>query len=194
MILYELLSGEMPHDLTNTSLPEAARLVQESGITRLGTHDRTLRGDIETIVAKSLEKEPERRYASASELANDIRHYLSDQPIVARPPSAIYQLRKFARRHRALATAGVIAFLAMASATIVASLYAIRTERANIEAQRQTDIAAAINRFLNEDLLAAVAPSASRESGRGRDVMMADVLTEAARRIDAASASGGQLG
>lgn len=193
VILYELLSGKMPHDLTNTSLPEAARLVQESGITRLGTLDRTLRGDVETIVAKALEKDPARRYASASELAADIRHYLSDQPIVARPPSAIYQLRKFARRHRAFATATVIAVLAMASATIVASVYAIRTQRANKESQRQTEIAAAINRFLNEDLLAAVAPSSSREAGRGRDVLMADVLAEAARRIDLASTPGGAL-
>lgn len=193
VILYELLSGAMPHDLTNTTLPEAARLVQETGITRLGAHDRTLRGDIETIVAKALEKEPERRYSTASELAADIRRYLSDQPIIARPPSAIYQLGKFARRHRAVAAAGIIAFLAMASATVVASVYAIRTDRANKEAQRQTEIAAAINRFLNEDLLAAVSPSASREAGRGRDVAMADVLAEAARRIETASASGGAL-
>jgi len=193
VILYELLSGQMPHDLSNTSLPEAARLVQETGITRLGTHDRSLRGDIETIVAKALEKEPERRYSSASELAADIRRFLSDQPIVARPPSAVYQLRKFARRHRAVAAAGIIAFLAMASATVVASVYAIRTDRANKEAQRQTEIAAAINRFLNEDLLAAVSPSASRDVGRGRDVAMADVLAEAARRIETASAPGGAL-
>lgn len=193
VILYQLLSGKMPHDLSSTSLPEAARVVQDSNITRLGTHDRSLRGDIETIVAKALEKDPARRYASASELAIDIRHYLADQPIVARPPSAMYQLRKFARRHRAFAAAAVIAFVAMAGATVVASVYAIRTERANREARRQTDIAAAINRFLNEDLLAAVSPDASSAAGRGRDVRMADVLAEAARRIETASAASGAL-
>ena len=52
-------------------------------------------------VAKSLEKEKSRRYASAAELASDIRHYLSDEPIVARPASTIYQLKKFAKRNKA---------------------------------------------------------------------------------------------
>ena len=64
----------------------------------LATLNRAYRGDIETIVAKALEKDKARRYSSANALAADIRRYLDDQPIAARPPSARYQLRKFARR------------------------------------------------------------------------------------------------
>jgi len=70
------------------------------------------RGDIETIVAKALEKE--RRYGSAAELAQDIRRYLEDKPIVARPPSTTYQLQKFAQRHKALVTNLAAAFLTLA--------------------------------------------------------------------------------
>lgn len=205
VILYEMLSGSLPHDLTKRSLPDAARVVQESSIPRLGTRDRTLRGDVETIVAKALEKDPERRYASASELAADIRRYLADQPIIARPTSAVYQLRKFASRHRAAAISAIAIGLTLIGATIFSSIYAIRAERARVEAvrvgeeadrarkeaERQADIADAINEFLNKDLLASVAPTGSGRAGRGKDVRMSEVLNEATRRIDAAGQPGG---
>ncbi len=193
VILFELLSGKLPHDLTSCSLPEAARLVQQSDIPRLGSIERTFRGDIETIVDKAVEKDPARRYQSMSELAADIRRFLSHQPIVARPASAIYQLKKFARRHTAATAACLVILLALAGATVVSSVYAVRSERAREATQRQADIAAAINRFLNDDLLASVVPSASRDAGRGRDVHMIEVLDEAARRIESACQPGGDF-
>jgi eukaryotic-like serine/threonine-protein kinase len=58
--------------------------------------------DIETIVLKALEKEPERRYLSAAAMAEDVTRYLTNQPIPARPPSALYQFRKLIARHKAL--------------------------------------------------------------------------------------------
>jgi hypothetical protein len=95
-------------------VPQAAEVIREREPYRIGSIDARYRGDVETILAKALEKEPGRRYASAAELADDIRRHLRHEPIRARPPSALYQFGKFARRHRALVggVAGVIAALA----------------------------------------------------------------------------------
>lgn len=78
---------------------------------RIGLINRALRGDIETIVAKAMEKDKQRRYAAACDLAEDLRRYLGDEPILARPASALYQLGKLARRHRT-AMAGLEVWLA----------------------------------------------------------------------------------
>src|SRR5215472_15404674 len=86
----------------------------------LSSVSRSYRGDIETIVAKALEKDKARRYTSAADLAGDIRRYLNDEPITARPPSTAYQLQKFARRNRALVT-GVAAVFVVLAGGIVAS-------------------------------------------------------------------------
>lgn len=102
VVLYELLTGRLPYDVRNCPIPEAARIIRDEEPSRLSSVSPAYRGDIETIVQKALEKDRERRYASATELAADIRRYLSDEPIVARPASALYQLRKFAKRHTVL--------------------------------------------------------------------------------------------
>lgn len=107
VICYELLAGRLPYDLRNRPLPEAVRIIQEVDPSRLSSIHRGYRGDIETIVGKALEKHKGRRYPSAGEMAADIRRFLADQPLVARPASAFYQLRKFARRNKAL-VGGVI--------------------------------------------------------------------------------------
>jgi hypothetical protein len=83
---------------------------------------RQYRGDIETIVAKALEKDKGRQYASAAALTSDIQRYLNDEPIAARPASAAYQVRKFPRRHRAL-VGEVAAVFVVLVAGIVASLW-----------------------------------------------------------------------
>jgi WD40 repeat protein/predicted Ser/Thr protein kinase len=111
VILFELLAHALPHQLTNRPLAEAARLILEQDAPRLGSINPELRGDVETIVGKALEKDPARRYPSAAELAADLRRWLAHEPIQARPPSALYHLRKFARRHKAL-VGGVVATVA----------------------------------------------------------------------------------
>jgi WD40 repeat protein len=116
---YELLTGRLPYEVGGKLIHEAVRVIREHDATRLGTVDRVYRGDVEIIFAKALEKEPERRYQSAEALAEDIRRHLGDEPIVARPASAFYQVRKFARRNRALTTGVAIAFVAMFTAMIV---------------------------------------------------------------------------
>src|SRR5260370_4181657 len=113
VMLFELLGNRLPYPLENLSLPEAARVIREQEPSRLGSLDPRLRGDVETIIARALVKDPARRYPSAAELAADIRRHLRDETIRARPPSALYQLGKFARRHKALVggVAGVMAAL-----------------------------------------------------------------------------------
>jgi predicted Ser/Thr protein kinase len=108
VILFELAAHRLPYRLEDRPLAPAARLILEEDPPRLGSIHRELSGDVETIVARALEKDPARRYSSAADLAADLRRWLAHKPILARPPSALYHLRKFARRHKALA-GGVVA-------------------------------------------------------------------------------------
>jgi tetratricopeptide (TPR) repeat protein/predicted Ser/Thr protein kinase len=117
VIAYELLTGRMPHDLRKKMIHEAARIIREEEPTRLSQFNRALRGDVETIIAKALEKDKSRRYQSAESFASDIRRCLRNEPIAARPASTWYQARKFARRNR-----GLVAGLAAAIVCIVAGL------------------------------------------------------------------------
>ena len=103
MILYELLTGRLPYTFEKVPPYEAVRRICEGPPPKPGTLDRTLRGDLETILLKSLVKEPSERYASVAALAADVRHYLNDEPIVARPPSWWYVARKRLIRHRVAA-------------------------------------------------------------------------------------------
>jgi len=130
VIVYELLAGRLPYDLRNKSLADSARVIREDDPTPLSSINRSYRGDIETIIGKSLEKEKARRYASASELASDIRRYLSDEPIVARPPSATYQVSKFARRNRILVGGIAAVILVLAAGATASTILAIRATRA----------------------------------------------------------------
>ena len=109
-ILFELLTGRLPHDLAGHPLPEAIRVIATEEPTTLSSVSTAYRGDVDTIVAKSLDKDPARRYQSAADFGADIRRYLDSKPIVARPASTIYQFSKFARRNKAL-VGGVVAVL-----------------------------------------------------------------------------------
>jgi len=84
VILYELLAGKLPYTLGH-KLHEAVITIREQKPTALGSVERNYRGDIETVVAKAMEREKGRRYSSAAELAADIRRHLKDEPIIARP-------------------------------------------------------------------------------------------------------------
>jgi WD40 repeat protein/predicted Ser/Thr protein kinase len=129
VVLFELLSGRLPHDPRGASLAEMARLICEAPAPRLGTLERGMRGDVETIVGKALEKEPERRYQSAAELADDLRRYLDGRPIAARDDSALYVLRKRLRRYRGALIAGSVAIGGLAVLSLVAFGEARRSEK-----------------------------------------------------------------
>jgi predicted Ser/Thr protein kinase len=130
VILYQLLAGRLPHDVRKRQLTEGVRIIREEEPSRLSMVNRMFRGDIETIAAKALSKEKERRYQSAADLASDIRRYLKDEPIVARPPTAAYQLRKFARRNRVLVAGVAATFVVLVVGVVVSSWQAVRATRA----------------------------------------------------------------
>ncbi|HPF38990.1 MAG TPA: protein kinase [Phycisphaerae bacterium] len=147
--LYEILSGRLPHDLRGKLIHEAARVVIEDEQTSLASIDRRLAGDIDTIVGKALEKDPTRRYQTADELGGDLRRFLCDEPISARPPTTAYQIRKFARRNRAFVTAAMIAVVSLLAATIASSWWALtanRAREAEIRERRAADASAALAR------------------------------------------------
>ena len=193
VICYELLTGRLPVDIFEKSIPQAARAILEEEPPLLSSVNRLFRGDIEAIVAKALEKNRVCRYQSASDFADDIRRHLSDQPIAARPMTTMYQLRKFARRNRALVASVTVAFASLTAGLIYVTQERDRAvqaealaeqrreeaDRQRVEAERQSAIARAVNDFLNDDLLAAVNPDEA-----GPDVTVREVLDKAAWSIE----------
>ena len=165
VILYELLSGRLPYDVSRRQLHEALQTIREEDPTALSSISRNYRGDIETIVGKALEKDKTRRYASAADLAADIQRYLNDEPITARPPSARYQLQKFARRHRALVAGAAAVFVVLAAGIVVSTSQAIRANRAGQAALAERDRAlqAEARSRVERDRAAAADQAATRE-------------------------------
>ncbi len=129
VIAYELLVGRSPHNLRGKIVPEAARIIKEDDPSLLGSIDRSLRGDIEAIVCQAMEKNPDRRYQSAEAFAADLTCFLNDEPILARPPGTLYQIRKFSRRHKMFVGGLAIAFLGLSCGLIVATLEAAKAGR-----------------------------------------------------------------
>jgi tetratricopeptide (TPR) repeat protein/predicted Ser/Thr protein kinase len=130
VILYELVCGRPPYDLGGKMLHEAVHVIREVDPVPLSSINRVLRGDVEIIVEKALEKDKTRRYASAAELAADIERHLRDEPIVARPASTIYQLKKFTRRNKALVFGLAAVFVVLVAGIVVSRWQAVRAVRA----------------------------------------------------------------
>ena len=141
VILYELLADQLPLSLDLLPIDAALRAIRFETPTRLSSHDPRLRGDLDVITRRAMEKDPARRYQSAAELAADIRRYLRNQPIEARPTSAIYALRKFARRHRPLVAAISAVMLTLALGAVVAILFAVEARRNHRIADRNAALA-----------------------------------------------------
>ncbi|TVQ51839.1 MAG: hypothetical protein EA377_11445, partial [Phycisphaerales bacterium] len=144
VVLYELLCEQLPYDLTKVAVYEAARVIRETRPARLSSFNRTLRGDIETIAFKALEKERERRYSNAADLGADISRYLKNEPITARPASLAYQFRTFARRNKPVVIGTAAVFLVLVVGLIVATTFYVRAEEARAIAEaREAEATAA---------------------------------------------------
>lgn len=178
VILYELLCGRLPHRLSDKTVPEAVRIIGQEDPDPPSSVDRGLRGDLQTIILKTLEKDRSRRYQSASELAADLRRYLSDEPIAARPPSRTYQLRKFASRNRGLVAGLCASAVLLAAGAAGVSWQAVRATRGWELAAAEYDNAIAVNEFLNQMLA-----SADPENALGREVTVREVLDESSRSV-----------
>ena len=188
VILYELLTGERPYSVESGSLMSALATICDEAPRALADGWRAtvrLDPDLSTIVATALEKEPDRRYASAAAFGDDIGRFLTSEPIQARPPSTMYQLRKLvARRKPLFATAAVALVLVVGAAIGMAVLY-VRSEAnltralsAEASAKREAATAGRTSEFL-VDLF----ESANPERSRGETLTAKDVMDEGARRV-----------
>jgi eukaryotic-like serine/threonine-protein kinase len=201
IVFYELLAGAAPLELREIALDEFLRRLRDeeppkpSNMVR--TQDpatstdvarkrqteplalaRQIRGDLDSIALKALEKDRSRRYGSPSEFAADIGRHLRNEAVLAVPPSAAYRARKFARRYRAALVTGAAFVLVL----IVAAGVSIRQ---SVRANRAAAVAEAVNDFLQNDLLAQA--SAATQSGpRAKpdpDLKVRTALDRAAARI-----------
>jgi serine/threonine protein kinase/tetratricopeptide (TPR) repeat protein len=155
VILYEMLAGRRPHDLSRLSMIDAARTVATEPAPRLadawcGT--KALDRDLETIVAKALEQEADRRYAGAGDLAADVGRYLASLPIVARPASRAYLTRKFVRRHRGLVTATAVVGAALVVGVAGTTWGLLNANRQRRLAEARTAELEEVARFQSEQL------------------------------------------
>ncbi|MHC5003994.1 MAG: serine/threonine-protein kinase [Planctomycetota bacterium] len=175
MVLYEVLCGRLPYDVTSVGLIEATRVIRETRPTPLSPTNSELKGDVETITFKALEKERDRRYQSAAELASDIRRYLGNQPILARPPSLVYQARLFARRHTALVAGASAGVIALAIGLVGTTLAMVRAQRAEAKAVREGAIANESLGFI-VDSLERLDPRLRAGELSGADVKVADLF------------------
>jgi len=186
VVLYELLIDKPPYNLQRLAIHEAVRIVREEEPTKLSTVDKHLRGDIETIALKALEKDRDRRYQSANALEDDIKCYLNDEPISARKPGAIDYLRRFARKHTAAAIAIVVVFAVLLGSVVAISIYAIEAERQRVvaeaaeqEAVQEQTRAEAVKYFVTQ-MLSSVDPAVA---GAMDKELMLLVLTKASESV-----------
>lgn len=135
VVLYELVTGRLPHDLAKVSIPEAVRIICEQEPNPPSAHNALARGDLDAVIAKAMHKDRDRRYPGPAALADDLRRHLAMLPIEARPRGAFYSIGKFARRNRAASIAIAAAVLALVAGVAVSSGMAFVAARARDQAQ-----------------------------------------------------------
>jgi tetratricopeptide (TPR) repeat protein len=208
IISYELLAGAPPLELRRIALDEFLRKLREEDPPKPSTKIRTLdaatssevahrrqteppglakqvRGDLDSIALKALEKDRSRRYGSPSDFAADINRYLRNEAVLAVPPSAAYRARKFTRRHRAALVTSCAFALVLISAAVISIRQSVRATNQRNRADAEAAVAQAINDFLQNDLLAqASAYTQSRPGAKpDPDLKVRTALDRAAARI-----------
>lgn len=188
VVMFELLSGQVPIDVQGRSIAVAADWIRSKEPTPLRSINALIRKDVETIQQVALEKQRSRRYASAAELAADIRRYLADEPILARPTTSAYRFVKFARRHRGVVAGAAATFVSLVTGTAIAIFFAIRADRNAVHAQRaERSLDRSTSSLVVANLLDTAATTASlyevAANARRQDWIHA--ATEVRGRIDA---------
>jgi serine/threonine-protein kinase len=213
VLLYKLLSGHSPYGLQVKSSEEFERAICEvepekpSAVingaaesaaegtisppsvseTREGTSEklrRRLRGDLDNVVLMALRKEPQRRYSSVLQFSEDIRRHIEGLPVIARRDTAGYRTAKFVGRHKTGVAAAIFIFLSL-TAGIVATLRQARIAAAERDKARlEKTKADRINAFLQDMLGFSDTRSGSANIKKGHDATVADMLDEAARRVE----------
>ncbi len=203
VLLYELVAGRLPFDpesLRSVAVMEAQRILQEVEPPRpslafaTGHRDATdaamaratdrrvllrqVRGDLDWVTMKALEKDPARRYQSAYELAMEIESVQHHRPVSAGPPSLRYRTTKFVRRHRVGVLAGAAVVIAILAGASLAVTGMVQAKREQTRAEAEVATTRVINEFLT-DMLVAVQP----DKARGKDVTVREILDAAAARL-----------
>ena len=205
VLLYELLTGQTPFDakeLVKEGLDAIRRTIREvepprpsarlstlkgdaltAAAKRHGTQSphllHLIRGDLDWIVMKCLEKDRTRRYETANGLAMDLKRFLEKEPVLACPPSAAYRAQKAWQRHRTAFAAAALAILVLVAAAGISSWQAVRASRAEALARRRLAESEAISKFLVEVF-------ESPDPARGaRTITVAETLAAAARKLEA---------
>ncbi len=182
VILYELLSERLPYDISKDLLHQAAWTILQVDPAPLSSVDRDLRGDVETIVNKALEKEKDRRYSSADDLASDIRRFLNHEPITARPISTWYQLRKFADRNKALVAGLALAGLILVIGTVLSTWLAVRATAAERLAESRRTEAVSAQQLAEQRRAETAAALVATDSARAEALQEKALATASARR------------
>ncbi|MEQ8275051.1 MAG: protein kinase [Deltaproteobacteria bacterium] len=178
VLLFRLLTGRMPYELQGKSLPKVVQQVHEEDPTRLASISSDLRGDLDAIVSTALERDLDRRYATAGALAADIRRHISNQPIEAQPASQIYLAKKFVRRHRTLVSAVALTTTALVLALFFSLRAYFEAERERVSKELALETSDAVVEFLTDML-----NRASPESG-DRKVTVVDALRAAEKDVE----------
>ncbi len=188
VMLYELVTGAPPHDRRSSSAAQLASQVERETVERPsrallaagGGADprearrasRRLEGDVDAIVQKALRREPERRYAGAAGMAEDLRRHLSGRRVEARPDTMAYRVGRFARRHRAGVAAAVLVVLALV-AGLATTTWQARVARAN--ARRAARV---------QEFLVAIFQGSDPSHSRGESLTARELLADGTRRVE----------
>ena len=205
VLLYELVTGKPPFDpksLLSAGFEEMRRIIRDVEPPRPSTRLSTLeaaelsavaqkrqsvprrlgglvRGDLDLIVMKALEKDRMRRYETADAFSADVGRFLNQEPVNAVPPSLAYRVRKFVRRNRVKVGVGVVMLLLLVAGVATSTVFAVIATRANEAAQVEAARRAQVARFLQE-MLESVRPA----KALGRDTaMMREILDVTAGRV-----------
>jgi eukaryotic-like serine/threonine-protein kinase len=202
VLLYELLTGHRPYGRALSSPAEVERAICEEEPRKpslaVTKHEevngrettperlrRTLQGDLDTIVLMALRKEPHRRYASADQFSEDISRHLKNLPVIARPDTRGYRLRKFVRRNRAGVVAATIVVFTLTGG-LAATLWQAHVARQQRDLARVEQAKADRIKAFLKDMLAFSSPDyTSPNPKKNQDVKVAEVVDGAARRAEA---------
>jgi len=178
VVLYELLTGTRPFDHDSITFEKIIEIVSGSEPRAPSEASSQLRGDIDNIVLMAIRSEPDRRYRSVEQFANDIERHLAGLPIFASDDTLAYRASKFIRRHRIGVASAAAIVLLLLGGIMATTWQASVANRERDQARREKEKAEQLNTFL-QSILSAASPQE-----KGKDAKVIEVLDDAAARLD----------